>query len=460
MRKQEIDYILTRMLDAFGNVSDLNITVGRPFQVETAGQLSAVAIDPPFPEITPFQSEIFALTMINQDRRLTETLLLEGSCDLSYELPGKARFRVNIFSQQSHYSIVLRKLETKIPNLEEMDLPEAFYKIAQEKNGMVMVTGATGSGKTTLLRLLNKLESVDSGKILVDGVDIGGIPPRQLRKDIGMVFQTPALFKGTIEQNILFGPQLNSSNTSHLNIQELLQIVGLDNIDVDYARKKGIAVYNTPGCNSQAVAELTIGLILSLSRDLFGATTGIKAGRWEKSQFTGNEISGKTLGLIGFGQIGQRVGKMATGLDMKVLVYKPSPVTRSPGFEFEIVALTTLLKKSDYVSLHLPLNQQSRNIIDREELQMMQSHAFLINCARGGIVNEKALLQSLDRGEIAAAGIDVYEKEPPVDFSLINHPKIVATPHIGASTVESQDRVGKDIAMAIMNHLEEHYLFL
>ena len=163
MRKQEIDYILTRMLDAFGNVSDLNITVGRSFQVETSGQLSAVNIDPPFPEITPFQSEIFALTMINQDRRLTETLMLEGSCDLSYELPGKARFRVNIFSQQSNYSIVLRKLETKIPNLEEMDLPEAFYKIAQEKNGMVLVTGATGSGKTTsLAAVLNEINEEKS----------------------------------------------------------------------------------------------------------------------------------------------------------------------------------------------------------------------------------------------------------------------------------------------------------
>ena len=162
MRKQEIDYILTRMLDAFGNVSDLNITVGKPFQVETSGQLTSVNIDPPFPEITPFQSEIFALTMINQDRRLTETLMLEGSCDLSYELPGKARFRVNIFSQQSNYSIVLRKLETKIPNLEEMDLPEAFNKIAQEKNGMVLVTGATGSGKTTSLAAV--LNEINEGK--------------------------------------------------------------------------------------------------------------------------------------------------------------------------------------------------------------------------------------------------------------------------------------------------------
>ena len=163
MRKQEIDYILTRMLDAFGNVSDLNITVGKPFQVETAGQLSGVDIDPPFLELTPFQAEIFALNIINQDRRLTETLLLEGSCDLSYELPGKARFRVNIFSQRNNYSVVLRKLETKIPNLQEMHLPDPFYKISEEKNGMVLVTGATGSGKSTsLAAVLNQINESKS----------------------------------------------------------------------------------------------------------------------------------------------------------------------------------------------------------------------------------------------------------------------------------------------------------
>jgi twitching motility protein PilT len=163
MRKQEVDYILTRMLDAFGNVSDLNITVGKPFQVESSGQLTGVDIDPPFPELTPFQAEIFSLNLVNQDRRLTETLLLEGSCDMSYDLPGKARFRVNIFSQRNNYSVVLRKLETKIPNLSEMNLPAPFKKIAEEKNGIVLVTGATGSGKSTsLAAVLNEVNETKS----------------------------------------------------------------------------------------------------------------------------------------------------------------------------------------------------------------------------------------------------------------------------------------------------------
>ena len=158
MKKQEVDHILARMLDSFDNVSDLNITVGKPFQVESSGQLTPVDMEPAFTELTPFQTEIFALNLVNQDRRLTETLLIEGSCDCSYDLPGKARFRVNIFSQLSNYSIVLRKLESKIPTVQDMNLPATFLKMAEEKNGIIFITGATGSGKTTsLAAVLNEV---------------------------------------------------------------------------------------------------------------------------------------------------------------------------------------------------------------------------------------------------------------------------------------------------------------
>jgi len=158
MRKQEIDFILAKMLDAYSSVSDLNITVGKPFQVETEGLLASVELSPPFDKLTPFQTETFAMNLIDQDRRLTERLLLEGSCDSSYELPGKARFRLNIFSQRGDYSIVLRKLETRIPTCKSMGLPDSFLKIAEEKNGIVLVTGATGSGKTTsLAAILNEI---------------------------------------------------------------------------------------------------------------------------------------------------------------------------------------------------------------------------------------------------------------------------------------------------------------
>jgi len=158
MRKQECDYILNRMLEFTKNVSDLNITVGKPFQVESSGQLIPVEFSPYFEELTPFQTEILALNLLNNDRRLTEILLKEGSCDLSYELLGKARFRVNIFSRQRKFSIVLRKLESRIPSCADLDLPESFLKMAKEKNGIILVTGATGTGKTTsLAAVLNEI---------------------------------------------------------------------------------------------------------------------------------------------------------------------------------------------------------------------------------------------------------------------------------------------------------------
>src|SRR3990172_2934418 len=163
MRQPEIDYILTRMLEAHGNTSDLNLTVGKPPQVESSGQLVPVPLDLSIEKLPPFQTEIFALNLINSDRRLTEILLREGSCDCSYSLPGKARFRVNIFSQRGDYSIVQRKLETSIPTIKDLNLPRAFLKMTQEKNGLILVTGATGSGKSTSLAgLLNEMNETKS----------------------------------------------------------------------------------------------------------------------------------------------------------------------------------------------------------------------------------------------------------------------------------------------------------
>ncbi|MBI2876386.1 MAG: PilT/PilU family type 4a pilus ATPase [Candidatus Tectomicrobia bacterium] len=151
MRRAEIDYILTTMLETYPNVSDLNLTVGKPPQVESSGQLTAVPLSPPLERLTPFQTEIFSLNLISNNRRNLRLLLEQGSCDLSYSLPGKARFRVNIFSQRGSYSIVLRKLETRIPSLESLSLPTVLGKLTEEKNGLILVTGATGSGKTSTL---------------------------------------------------------------------------------------------------------------------------------------------------------------------------------------------------------------------------------------------------------------------------------------------------------------------
>jgi twitching motility protein PilT len=162
MKKQEIDHILVKMLDYHREVSDLNFTVGKPMQVESAGELIPVDLKPNFKSLSPFQTEVIAMNLINQDRRLTHALLTAGSCDMSYSLPGKARFRVNIFSQGSNFSIVLRKLESKIPTIDERELPKTMFAIAQEKNGIVFVTGATGSGKTTTLAAI--LDEINENK--------------------------------------------------------------------------------------------------------------------------------------------------------------------------------------------------------------------------------------------------------------------------------------------------------
>jgi len=167
MKKQQVDHILSAMLESYDGVSDLIMTVDKPFQVEASGQLKPVSLNPPIQRLTPYQSEMFALNLINADRRLTKTLLTEGSCDSSYQLAGKARFRVNVFSQKGCYSIVMRQLATRIPTLEELRLPPAFKKMSEERNGIILVTGATGSGKSTsLAALLNDINERKSVHII------------------------------------------------------------------------------------------------------------------------------------------------------------------------------------------------------------------------------------------------------------------------------------------------------
>ena len=195
MKKQQIDNILTRMLESHPNVSDLNLTPGKPLQVESSGQLASVKMEPDYAVLTPFQTEIFALNLINNDRKLTETLLREGSCDMSYQLGTKARFRVNIFSRSGKYAIVLRKLETKIPTIEDLNLPKSFLNMAEEKNGIVFVTGATGSGKSTsLAALLDKINETKSVHVITLEDPIEYQHPQKKstfnQRELGMDFDT------------------------------------------------------------------------------------------------------------------------------------------------------------------------------------------------------------------------------------------------------------------------------
>jgi D-3-phosphoglycerate dehydrogenase len=230
---------------------------------------------------------------------------------------------------------------------------------------------------------------------------------------------------------------------------------GVDNIDLDAATKHGVFVVNAPTGNSNAVAEHTIALMLALARRIHPAVNSLKQGRWEKSSLQGNEVLGKTLGLIGLGRIGSLVASKAKGLDMRVIAHDPyaSP-ERAASSGVELVSLDTLLGEADFVSVHTPLTPQTKGLVDAEKLALLKPTAYVINCARGGIVNEAALEAALREERIAGAALDVFEQEPATEHPLIELPNVIATPHVGASTNEAQENVARDVALSVKDVLE------
>ncbi len=231
---------------------------------------------------------------------------------------------------------------------------------------------------------------------------------------------------------------------------------GLDNIDVEAAEKEGIMVLNTPEAPAQAVAELTIGLMLSLARSIPLANQTMKEGKWIKKELEGWQLKDKTLGVIGLGNVGEKVAKIAKALGMRILITKrtPPPQELLKELEAEFVPLNELLQRSDIVTIHVPLTPQTHHMIGAKEIQAMKDGAFLINTSRGAIVDEKALLEALKSGKLGGAALDVYEVEPPTDFSLIRLPNVVATPHIGAQTIESQRIAAVIIAEKLIKALK------
>ncbi len=230
--------------------------------------------------------------------------------------------------------------------------------------------------------------------------------------------------------------------------------VGLDNIDVRKARDLGIKVLNTPGASAISVAELAIGMMFALSRHLVRGTVDLKEGRWTKKELKGVELFGKTLGIVGIGRIGREVAKRALALGMKVLAY--DPYIKEVEMEVEMVDFKTLLSRSDYITFHVPLTEETRHMVNEETISKMKDGVFLINCSRGGILDEKAVLDGLKSGKIAGLGLDVFENEPPntdVERELLSLNNVVATPHIGASTKEAQKRVGKEIVQKVFEEL-------
>jgi len=230
--------------------------------------------------------------------------------------------------------------------------------------------------------------------------------------------------------------------------------VGVDNIDVEAATRKGIVVMNTPGGNSVAVAELTIALMLDLLRQLVPAIASTRAGRWEKKKFAGgHELFRKTVGLLGFGSIGQLVAQRCIAFGTTVIAYDPHPVEASSRMGAEIVPLDELFRRADIVSLHLPLAEGTRNLVGRAQLAAMRKGSYLVNCARGGIVDEVALAEALRNGTLAGAAMDVFATEPvPPDHPLLSLDNFLCTPHLGASTQEGQLACASQLAEQLVEY--------
>ncbi len=227
--------------------------------------------------------------------------------------------------------------------------------------------------------------------------------------------------------------------------------VGVDNIDLEAAREQSVVVVNAPTALTIAVAELAMGLMLALAREIPRADAAMKAGRWEKKALIGQELHGKTLGIIGVGRIGAALAERAKALGMHVIGYDallPAETVQARGVE--PVSLEALYARADYISLHVPLTEETRGMIDRQALAQMKPGVRLISTARGGVIDEGALLETLESGHVAGAGLDVFEHEPPGGSPLVTHPRVVCTPHIGAQTLEAQRRGALDIAEEIL----------
>ncbi len=232
--------------------------------------------------------------------------------------------------------------------------------------------------------------------------------------------------------------------------------VGVDNIDIPAATQKGILVMNTPGGNTLSAAEHTMALMLALSRNVVPACSSLKEGAWDRKKYTGNQLNGKVLGLIGLGRIGMAVAKMATGFNMKVLGYDPFAAPQEAAqLGIEVTEdIERIYREADFLSLHIPRNEQTTNMIATKQLKMMKPTCRIVNCARGGIINEDDLYNALNAGVIAGAAIDVFSKEPPDNMGFQNCPTCLVTPHLGASTEEAQIEVAVEAAQILCDAIK------
>ncbi len=274
-----------------------------------------------------------------------------------------------------------------------------------------------------------------------------GLPPAELAAIIGD-YQGLAVRSATkVTADIL-------SKASSLKIVGRAG-VGVDNIDVKAATEKKVLVINTPSGNAIAAGELAVAYIFALARKLPQSTSSMKKGEWEKKKFMGIEITGKTLGVVGFGNIGRQVAERAVGLKMKVLAFDPHlPAGATPPAGVEYAKFDELVSRADFVTLHLPFTAETKNLFGTETLARMKKGSYLINCARGGIVDEAALYDALKSGHLAGAALDVFEKEPCGMLPLFELDNVLASPHVGASTKEAQEKVAVELAEVFVDFLK------
>jgi len=272
-----------------------------------------------------------------------------------------------------------------------------------------------------------------------------GLSPEGLRKII-KEYDALIIRSGTqVTQDIIADSQLKAIGRAG---------IGVDNIDVEAATKKGIVVMNTPSGNAVTTAEHAIAMMFAVSRQIPQATASLRSGKWEKKKFLGQELCNKVLGIVGLGNIGRIVADRALGLKMKVIAYDPFlSKEAAERLGVELVELTDLFKRADYITVHTPLNEKTRNLINKESFKKMKKGVFLINCARGGIVNETDLVSALEEGTVRGAALDVFEQEPPApDNPILKLESVIFTPHIGAATGEAQEAVSQEIATMIADY--------
>ena len=300
-------------------------------------------------------------------------------------------------------------------------------------------------------------------KILItDGLDASGqsILRKSAQVDDRKDITADDLLKSISDYDGLIVRGRTKVTASVLEVASRLKVigragVGVDNIDLDAAKKYNITVVNAPMSTTLAVAELTFGLLLALAREIPRADAGLKQGKWLKKELEGVELNDKTLGVIGYGRIGVEVGKRAAAFGMNVIAYDPlisEGDIKQRGAE--PVSIQDLFAWSDFISLHLPLNVQTRDMMGPLAFSEMKDGVRIVCAARGGIIDESALVAALNSGKVAGAALDVFSVEPPGLTEAVSHPRVIATPHVGAQTVEAQSRASEDIASEVLSVLQ------